>query len=282
MTQQQQTPKTVIFLHIPKTAGTTLHRIIKRQYPEKAIFSITADVGGSLSQLDALSESEKLDIQMLKGHMDFGLHQRLPNPSRYFTIFREPIDRVVSYYYHILRSPNHPFHPQITENNLSLRDCLEQGFDPSMENYQTRMLAGVWGSLAFGECTEETLATAKTNLREWFEVVGLTERFDETLLLLKQAFGWHNITYKRENVARNRPGIRKIDAETMALLQAANQLDKELYVYAQSLFEQQVAAQGAAFIQAQRWLVWQNKVVGLYRRARQVSVRTMLRQRLGG
>jgi len=31
--------QTLIFLHIPKAAGTTLHRIIERQYGSTAVFS---------------------------------------------------------------------------------------------------------------------------------------------------------------------------------------------------------------------------------------------------
>jgi hypothetical protein len=37
-TQYRPDPSTVIFLHVPKTAGTTLHKIIERQYrPENTL-----------------------------------------------------------------------------------------------------------------------------------------------------------------------------------------------------------------------------------------------------
>lgn len=43
----------------------------------------------------------------------------------------------------------------------------------------------------YGQCSPEMLESAKKNLQD-FAAVGLTERYNETLILLKRAFNWHN------------------------------------------------------------------------------------------
>ena len=55
----------------------------------------------------------------------------------------------------------------------------------------------------FGELPQEALDLAVDRLGE-FSVVGLTERFDESAVLLTRALGWRRMVYTRENVTPNR------------------------------------------------------------------------------
>ena len=120
----------------------------------------------------------------------------------------------------------------------------------------------------------------KANLRDNIEVVGLTGRFDETLLLLKKAFGWGNVFYARQNVVRKRPHRDQLSADTLAVIHKYNQLDMELYQFATTLFEEQVRKQGASFAEevrsfrrANRLLSWPIRVQWLMQGA---SIRTFL------
>jgi hypothetical protein len=49
------------------------------------------------------------------------------------------------------------------------------------------------------------------------------------------------------NVTRKRPARDKLSAEVRAAIESANQLDLELYRYAESLFHEQVVRQGENF-----------------------------------
>ena len=49
--------------------------------------------------------------------------------------------------------------------------------------------------------TEGDLAQAKRNL-DRFLVVGLTERFDESFILIRRALGWRLPMYERHNVSK--------------------------------------------------------------------------------
>lgn len=97
----------------------------------------------------------------------------------------------------------------------------------------------------FGEMTAGHLALAKQNLRSGFGVVGLTERFDETLLLARQRFGWRKIFYVRRNVVVGRPHREEIPVDTRELLDQVTQLDRQLYAYASDLFQEQTERLGA-------------------------------------
>ena len=86
----------VIFLHVPKTAGTTLNRLIEWEYPLFQMYSVDpVFFTWSASHLRRLPPRRLKNTRMFKGHMVFGLHEILPQPATYITVVRDPIDRVI-------------------------------------------------------------------------------------------------------------------------------------------------------------------------------------------
>ena len=243
LANSSKTKQTAIFFHIVKTAGTTLHQIIDRHYQPDETYWIGTK-GHPLEHFTSLSEADRAKIRLLRGHMVFGLHTFLPGPSIYFTLLRDPVERTLSYYYFIRRTPEHYCHDLITSNDMSLEEFLENKADDLIINGQTRVLAGKkWHK----ECTEGAVEAAKRNLREHFTIVGLVERFDETLHLLKRALNWQNLYYIRQNVGTNRPGMDGLPPATLDAVIKANQFDIELYQYATELFEEKIRQQGPLF-----------------------------------
>src|SRR5439155_16537110 len=114
-------------------------------------------------------------------------------------------------------------------------------------NDQTRLLAGKDYASRSGACSHEMLAAAKRNLRDHFAVVGLTEDFDRSLILMKRVLGWSYPFYIRQNVNHRRPQKEDIPGETLRVIQAYNELDCELYRYGKELFQEQIRDQAAAF-----------------------------------
>lgn len=243
MNKKLEPTEAVIFLHIQKTAGTTLHRILDRQYPPHQDFFLRT-ANDYLDFLD-LSLEQRGQYRLIRGHMNFGLHQLLPGPATYFTVLREPVERVISYYYHIKRDPAHPQHKLAKQ--WELKEFLKLGVDKLMANGQTRIWSGDRPDLGYGECTTEVLALAKSNLRQYCSVVGLTERFDEALLLLKKRFGWRNIFYTRQNISKQRLTRDELSSETLEMIEYYNQFDIEFYQYGKELFEEQIHRQGKEF-----------------------------------
>ena len=142
-----------------------------------------------------------------------------------------------------------------------------------------RLISGVWNDVPYGQIGEKEYVAADRHLREHFAVVGVTEQFDAGLLLLKRTFGWQDITYRRQNVARRRLSWEALDEEAQALARRNNRWDEKLYATAVELFEKQVAAQGATFpvaLAAFRLRQWGTST---YWNIRRVSVRQMIRER---
>jgi hypothetical protein len=256
--------KTIIYIHIPKTAGRTLNKIIRAQYDSEAIFSnaqaVMSKLGLDWQKIPAsrrweisreflayLPEIEKRKIKILFGHMNFGRHELLPQPCTYITLLREPAERIISYYYHIKRMKNHYLYDIIESQQLSIGDFIESGITFTLDNCQTRMISGVGDSVEHGRCTHDILDKAKANLKNYFSLVGLTEQFDQTLILLKQKFNWNLITYAKENVTWDRPLLNDIPKHDLQIIRKYNQLDFELYDFAQQLFENQIRKQGSAY-----------------------------------
>jgi len=86
--------------------------------------------------------------------------------------------------------------------------------------------------------TDEMLERAKENLREELVFFGLTERFDESLVLAKRRLGFRAILYRSEaRVNDNRPRGDTVPDELAQAAERCNLYDIELYRYATELFE---------------------------------------------
>jgi len=245
--------QTLIFMHIAKAGGSTLHTIIDKEYSELVHFMSRGPK--DIDKFKMLSAKEKEKIGILKGHMNFGLHELLSKSCTYITMLRDPIERVLSHYYFIERDRGHFLHKEYKSTNMNLKDFIYKTTDN--DNGQTRAFAGVSDTysllkseqkiIPFGECSSEIFETAKKNLKR-FAVVGLMERFDETLILFKRALGWSSPPlYTKQNVTVGRPSKEDLSPDILALIEENNKFDIELYKHATNLFEEQMSQQNASF-----------------------------------
>jgi hypothetical protein len=276
--------ETVIFLHIPKTAGTTLRRIIDKQYRPQEIYSTDPtplQPSVSLEAFKQLSTTERAHIRLLRGHLPFGVHTFVPGPSTYFTVLRDPVERVLSYYYFARRFSPHTLRQHGNDPAMTLPRFVESRESIKTRNLQTRLLAGIGRRRVSKKDDDEILALAKKNLQEAFTVVGLTERFDETLLLLKNAFHWRHIFYVKLNVTKRRPASHTTPPEIRQVIRADNQLDLELHRYALELFEEQIQRQGTAFAEQLRRFQLRNRVLQPFLHFRWRATTNSIRKLLG-
>jgi hypothetical protein len=247
-------PSPVIFLHIPKTGGITLQSVINAQYPAERVYSIGADINADIRRLRALPEAERHRLQVVQGHMSFGLHQFLAPGARYVTILRDPVARALSDYYYVTGTPGHPLHPAV--RGMRLADYLDSGLTGQLSNGQTRLLSGDHlngdpGIPGTAPMTADDLERAKANLRTHFAVAGMQEEFETTLCLMARVLGWRLRHYTRRNVGprSGRPAVREDD---ILLIRERNALDLELYDFARSTFAEHVRNQGTG-LQLERW-----------------------------
>ena len=237
----------LIFVHLYKTGGTTLNRIIEWEYNLPRIASVEPTWWQwSYQRIMRWSPARLGRMDVFKGHMPFGLHRLLARPANYITFLREPIERAISDYYFARRFKPHQNH------RASLELTLEEYFLQKHEhNMQSRILAGPNATELFPSvCDAATLAAAKENLARHFVVVGLTERFDETLALLKVVLGWRIKHYRAFRVSHNRIPQQSVAPKTLELIREWEKYDLDLYDYASSLFEEALASHSEAIEQA--------------------------------
>lgn len=240
MTRNQK--EILIFLHIPKTAGSTINEVLKWKYKSSETFYMNGwEMKKSILKFKNLPHQKRDKIKLIVGHIPFGVHQALSNPSAYITMLRQPVDRVVSLYYYILRDPNHYLHEQIISSQISLEDFVISRMTPELDNGQTRLLSGVGYDIPFGRCTEELRESTITNLQNNFVFIGIQEKFNESILLLQKKVGikvWP--FYLSQNVSKSRLPTTALADKVIEKVNKNNHLDQEIYEYARKSFDEEL------------------------------------------
>lgn len=87
--------KRVVFLHIPKTAGQSVHQFLLDSLgPENMCPARVQE------QIKQLSEQELLTYSAYSGHFDWDFFDCLnAEDTFFFTVLRQPLDRILSFYF---------------------------------------------------------------------------------------------------------------------------------------------------------------------------------------
>lgn len=237
--------KFIIFIHIQKTGGITLQRILRRQLGPSLLvralqFKDSKKISNSLeSAMNVKQHNDRFFI----AHCCFGAHRHLPQPFTYMTMLRQPVARIISLYFYSKENPTAYYHRHALDKSLEEFALETQLME--LDNGQVRFLAGDDDDLfinrtPIGACTDTLLETAKSNLDQHFSFVGLTEKFDQSMLLLAKLIGRNQCLYLRRNIA-NRSERPVISNEVQQLISERNALDIKLYQYAQKRLEQDLS-----------------------------------------
>jgi len=246
-TKSRQFPqKPVVFLHLPKTAGSSLRDHIKANLNHGFMHY-------SKESWKALIRSKDMrSYDFFAGHFNYGFHKLLEKrrvcDMRQITMLRNPIERVISaYYYHGI--------------SKSWEDCIKsgKGLCGEYENDMVKRLSGLAPAngydsrklnklIPYGSTSRYHLEHAKINLHK-LSAIGIVEYFEESLQCFNAIFGWEGSNPIRVNDSRDmrnyqRPATLDMDPGIIALIYDYNRMDMELYNYAVRLFNQQSKSLG--------------------------------------
>jgi hypothetical protein len=256
----------VAFVHIPRTGGGSVTSAISNNYgrakspgncqtgPEKA-HSVLQRIA---AHLDSWSG------RALADHVPYGLYRRyLPADTRYITFLRDPVERVLAhYYFHANQNKLAQQWAQLTARDHLEREgssggpvttsavpadgecSLEEGLARKIviyDNFATRFLWG--GESLFGDLPPDAVNQAKENISR-FAFIGITERLDESLVLLGTTLGIGLMPYHLRHVSTELPTAGDISGELRKLIEEHNAFDLELYRHAREQFDEAAAAAG--------------------------------------
>ncbi|MCT4595272.1 MAG: sulfotransferase family 2 domain-containing protein [Anaeromicrobium sp.] len=238
--------KTLLFLHIPKTAGGTLHGILKKRFKEDERMAIASYPNISkckgILKLEKLSYDERKKLNYIFGHYAFGIHELLPKEFTYITFLRNPVERIISLYYYLknparLKKKKYTIKEieNIMERMKTLEKFIEEGPKNKLSNGMTRLLCGNEKIQRDSSVNKQDLEKAKKHLMEYFCFFGITEEFDKGLSILENIFGWEPIEYKNKHVVKH-PSVAEIPEEIIRKIEEMNELDIELYQFAKEKY----------------------------------------------
>ena len=208
----------ICLTHIPKTGGTTFRYILINNYSWRHY-----DFPESKKKFVNLSEYPFNScvirhIKSMSGHwLRYSDNTKHLVPDLKFIVFlRDPIMRIISLFFHIQRYEN---------SGINFKKWVENEYKgPILSNFQTKYIAG-----------DNNLELAKSILQNGYFFVGLTELFDESLLILRKKLGVHfDVRYVIKRYSKNRS--REIlndnyNKKSLEKLYEHNDLDLQLYKY---------------------------------------------------
>jgi Sulfotransferase family len=242
-------PPVLIFFHIPKTGGLTMRAVVQHCLPDQHFDCIcltgqdftslwvrpTATIAKMFHQLPV--ERQRAVRCAIGEHVTMDVAAIFDRPSKFFTILREPVDRVISNFFFNRTATDLPCYPFIKD--LTLEEYLNSGLGLDHNNQQVRMLSGCpeldapWDPkgrpISTRPVERHHLEMAKRNIEERFIVAAPMEKFAALVWFLKRLYGWptHGAVFRIHNETPDRPKLETISETTRKRLEALNQYDSQ-------------------------------------------------------
>ncbi len=213
----QRVPQ-ICFLHISKTAGTSVHHFLK------------SAIRGPVFQgdFDNATRKDLRPFSLVMGHMSYHHTRKLRRPYTLITFLRDPVERVISTYFYLRRSDS-PSRLAELCRNLSFREFLLSE-DPDavtfVRDHQTYALASDYRTHRSYD-RDMVLRAAWAHLQE-FAFVGFVEHFELSMKRLSRLLGVPFQTPPHLNAAPE-PHRDALNDADVALARELNDLDCGLY-----------------------------------------------------
>lgn len=239
--------KYYFFLHMPKTGGQTIDSIIRENAGNINARRLDTDLyfpegdGFGLGGFEAFECYEPINSRFIKfvtGHYEYGLDCALEDDEyEYFTVLRDPLKRVFSYYSYFVYNGNFRWNGEIVSfhgykdvgHEKAFKDFTEKNYF-ELDNAMTRRLSGVGRDVPIGEMNESHLEKAKENLKK-FMLVGTLEEFDKFKFMLGEKFDFEIDYEMHVNKSEKKLPFSVLTKQQKQKILDMNKLDYELYEF---------------------------------------------------
>lgn len=220
--------KKIIFLHISKTAGTTLRQVVIKNYARE---EVAPCYGNESEKQECFSLAIKNKFPIIFGHLDFSfLNDQIMEEYELVSMMRNPVDQVISHYVHSLRSDDPKHTPY---DDISMPEFLETYRG---RNWQCQYLSGFKERPEALNSPAEMLEKALQNLNR-LDFCGISENFSESLHFLKWRYNWKNLRFQPENRSMDQQLSRELKHRYEMEIRKHNEQDVILYQHALTLFD---------------------------------------------
>ena len=253
-------PDVLIFLRLPKTGGNTMDQVLEHCLPNQWFYPAELAVPSALlirptegvaKKFRQLTVERQQSIRCVIGeHIALDVDTIFDRPTKFFTIVRNPVDRVISSFFYHITQRHMVCYPFIKD--LSLEQYVESGIGLDTDNHQVRVLSGCpeldapWDPngrpISAPPVERRHLEMAKHNIEQRFVAAATLEQFTSLVWFFKRLYGWplHRVIFRRHNETAIRPPLGRVSAATRQRLVEMNRYDTELYGWVRGRFEQQI------------------------------------------
>jgi Sulfotransferase family len=253
-------PEVLIFFRMPKTGGNTMDGVFEHCLPGRFFHAHTGNTQSALlvrstegirQKFAALPRREQQAVRCLIGtHVSLDIDTIFDRPTKFFTIVREPVDRVISNFFHIRAASHLTSYPFIKD--MTLDQYLDSGIGLDADNHQVRLLSGCpeldapWDPegrpISTPPVEPRHLELAKQHIEDRFLTAAPLEAFTALVWFLKRLYGWpvRRVFFDIRNETPDRPHTGAVPERTRWRLHELNKYDVALYEWVKLRFAKQI------------------------------------------
>jgi hypothetical protein len=181
---------TLLFLHIPKTAGTAFREAIMPNYRQSEVMYIYGDPPGFPSTyLGDIPLSQRARLRLVFGHVGYGGHCHMPHPCDYAALIRDPLMRIWSHYTHLVRD-NDPAAVR-SGKPMDIEEVLAAKRSVHLDNLYVRYFCGIEeGEIPPGTINRELYELASAHTRQPNVFVGPQSDLESAYQALAEKQDW--------------------------------------------------------------------------------------------